>query len=139
MDSHSSSSAINILYQCNILSSSSSSSFSFHSSCYHPSTLTAARPEKGIRVERRHVAILLLFELLQEVGRLEVLGHGVIESGDDLVDRLLPRLFRVLARRYGLVELAQRLLNDVPEVLRDLEWGTGAREREKTIRLVVIW
>jgi hypothetical protein len=57
-----------------------------------------------------------LLELLQEVRRLEVLGHGVVEARNHLVDGLFPRLFRVLAGLDGLEELAQRLLDHKPEV-----------------------
>lgn len=72
--------------------------------------------EEGIRVQGRHVAILLLFELLEKVRRLEVLGHGIVEPRDDLVDGLFPRLLRVLAALDRLEELPQRLLNHIPEV-----------------------
>lgn len=37
------------------------------------------------------------FELLEEVGRLEVVRQVVVHPGNHLVDRLLPRLLRVLA------------------------------------------
>jgi hypothetical protein len=60
--------------------------------------------------------IFSLLELLQEVGRLEVLGHGVVEARNHLVDGLLPRLFGVLAALDGLEELAQCLLDHEPEV-----------------------
>jgi hypothetical protein len=46
--------------------------------------------------------VFFLLELLQEVGRLEVLGHGVVEARNHLVDGLLPRLFGVLAALDGL-------------------------------------
>lgn len=57
-----------------------------------------------------------LLKLLQEVGRLEVLGHGVVEARNHLVDGFLPRLFGVLAALDGLEEFAQRLLDHEPEV-----------------------
>ena len=45
---------------------------------------------------RQHEGMKRLFELLHEVGILKILGHIVVETRDDLVDRLLPRLFRIL-------------------------------------------
>lgn len=62
----------------------------------------------------------LLFQLLQKVGRLEVLGHRIVHARNYLVDRFLPRLFRVLAALNRPEELAQRLLDHEPEVLRNL-------------------
>lgn len=45
-------------------------------------------------------------ELLEEVRRLEVLGHVVVQAGDNLVDGLLPRLLLVLAGHDGAEKLA---------------------------------
>lgn len=57
-----------------------------------------------------------LLQLLEEVRRLEVLGHGVVEPRDHLVDGLLPALFRVLAALDGAVKLSQSLFNHISEV-----------------------
>lgn len=60
--------------------------------------------------------LLKLFQLLKKVGRLEVLGDRIVHSGDYLVDRLLPRLFRVFAALDRLEELPQRLFHHESEI-----------------------
>lgn len=60
-------------------------------------------------------------QLFEEVRRLEVLGHGVVEPRDHLVDGLLPALLGVLAALDGAEELAQGLLYHVSEVSWHLE------------------
>ena len=79
-----------------------------------------------------HTTYFSLLELLQEVGRLEVLGHGVVEARNHLVDGLLPRLFGVLAALDGLEELAQRLLDHEPEV-------GGHLRKEPAVSQVAPW
>lgn len=64
---------------------------------------------------------------LQEVGALEVFGHIVVHASDDLVDGLLPGLFRVFAGQQCLEELTKGLLHDVAESFRSLKW-----ERKRT-------
>lgn len=44
-------------------------------------------------------------KLLEKVGRLEVLGHVVVQPGDNFVDGLFPRLLLVLAGYDGAEEL----------------------------------
>lgn len=63
----------------------------------------------------------LLLQLFQEVGRLEIFRHRIIQPRDDLVNRLLPRLLGVLPALYRAEELSQRLLNDVSEILGHLD------------------
>ena len=59
-------------------------------------------------------------ELLQPVGGFEILWDDFVETGDDLVDGFLQRLFLVLFRRYRHVELPQCRLHDEPEAFRYL-------------------
>lgn len=75
-----------------------------------------------------------LLELVHEVGILEVLGHIVVEAGDDLVDCLLPRLLRILVLLQGAEKFAKRSLAHNAKVFRNLFSGGGGgveRERER--------
>ena len=76
------------------------------------SFLTADRRSKGGRS---------LLELLEELGRLEVLGDLLVEALDDLVDLLLPARLCVLAVAHGHEELAQRRLDHGQKVRRNLQ------------------
>lgn len=82
---------------------------------------------------------LALFQLLQKVGRLEVLGHRIVHARNYLVDRFLPRLLGVLAALYRPEELAQRLFDDVSEVLRNLctHICRGSRKRKRAHEYIV--
>jgi hypothetical protein len=60
-------------------------------------------------------------QLFEEVGRLEVLGHGVVQPRDHLVDGLLPALLRVLPALNGAEELAESLFYHVSEVWWNLQ------------------
>ena len=60
-------------------------------------------------------------ELFKPVGRLEIFGHGVVETRDDLVDGFLPRLLLVLLRLDRLEKLAQSRLDRRPKAFRYLE------------------
>lgn len=68
----------------------------------------------------RHVDVASL-QLLEEVRRFEVFGHGIIQPRDHLVDGLLPALLRVFAALDGAEELTERLLNHVSEIRWNLE------------------
>jgi len=59
-------------------------------------------------------------ELLEPVGRLEVVGHELVEPSDHLVDGLLPRLLAVFLGGDRQVELSQRRLHDEPETFGHL-------------------
>jgi len=71
--------------------------------------------------------VLAVGQLLQPVGRFEVLRDRVVESGDDLVDGFFPRRFLVLVGLDGLEELAQRRLDSRPEAFRHLEHNTATK------------
>ena len=70
-------------------------------------TTMTSRPPRGVTSA--------VGELLQPVGRLEVLWHHLVETGNHLVDGLLPRLLLVLLGGDRHVELSHRRLHDVPE------------------------
>ena len=59
-------------------------------------------------------------ELLEELGRLEVLGDGLVVPGDYLVDLLLPAALGVLAVAHGAEELPQRRLHHGQKVVGNL-------------------
>lgn len=59
---------------------------------------------------------------LQEIGALEVFGHIVVQASDDLVDGLLPGLFRVFSGHQGFEELTKSLFYDVAESFWSLEY-----------------
>lgn len=65
--------------------------------------------------------LLQLFQLLKKVGRLEVLGDRIVQSRNDLVDRFLPRLFRVFAALDCLEELPERLFHHESEIGGNLQ------------------
>jgi len=59
--------------------------------------------------------------VLEEVGRAEVVGHLLVEAGDDFVDGLLPRRLGVFARLDGFEKLPHGLRHDVHERRRNLD------------------
>ena len=66
-----------------------------------------------------------LFQLLEELLGLEVLGNGLVVPGNDFVDLLLPARLRVFSLFDGDEELPQGGLDDWQKVVRNLEQLKG--------------
>lgn len=69
---------------------------------------------------------------LQEIGALEVFGHIVVQASDDLIDGLLPGLFRVFSGHQGFEELAKSLFYDVAESFWSLKYKEEKNSGYKT-------
>lgn len=76
---------------------------------------------------------------LQEIGALEVFGHIVVHTGDDLVDGLLPGLFRVFSGHQGFEELTEGLLYDEAEGFWSLELKKRVTNLKGLISIKNIW
>jgi len=63
---------------------------------------------------------LLLLQLIQECGRLEVLRDIVVQASNDFVNGLLPSGLSIFSSRNGLEKLPECLFDNKSKMLRHL-------------------